>query len=111
MQVLDFVHDLDGGGVELFIVAHTDFEPTEGAADLLRQKVRYYLDQINSDGFQAVFKNPPRERTLITVATKSELPPNILAAIDALKPTVSQSNATLQIRVCDAESHEWLCQP
>ncbi len=100
---LDVVRWMDGGGVELVIEPRRErLDGSPEMAGLLRRKIQFYLDQLNTEGFQAVFHHPPPEKTVIVLQCEEPPIPAVVDFVEEARPWVAQNNATLVLRTASS---------
>ena len=99
IEKLDFIHPLKDGGVELHIAPRPGrLDGSSEMVDLLNRKIQFYLDQLNTEGFQAVFKHPSPEKTVIVLLFEEPAKQTVLQFLGRAKEWVEKNNAALVCR-------------
>ncbi len=96
---IDIVGARKDGGVDLFIVTTSRLNGDPATQQLLLAKIQSYLEQLNTPEFQAEFKHPPADKTLIVVNCKEAPDLVIKELITRAQPWVQENHARLEIQV------------
>lgn len=94
---IDIVGRRKDGDIELFIVASGPLDPSPQTQQLLLDKIQSYLEQLNSQAFQAEFDHPRADQVRIVVSCDFGIDPIMRLLVERARPWVAENNARIEI--------------